>query len=157
MTVTLRPMAAAEFPAYRERLLEAYSADIARARGLPAGSALRQATQQTDELLPHGVCTYGQLLFIAVDDTGEPVGLLWLATHSPDGVQAGWIHAIEVDEAHRGNGYGRELMLLAVVESRRRGLTALRLNVFAPNVVARQLYESLGYEITSQNMAKRLD
>ena len=93
MTVTLRPMAAAEFPAYRERLLEAYSADIARARGLPAGSALRQTTQQTDELLPHGVCTYGQLLFIAVDDTGEPVGLLWLATHSPDGVQAGWIHA----------------------------------------------------------------
>src|SRR5262249_62147722 len=70
MTVTLRPMAAAEFPTYRERLLEAYSADIARARGLPAGSALRQTTQQTDELLPHGVCTYGQLLFIAVDDTG---------------------------------------------------------------------------------------
>ena len=85
------------------------------------------------------------------------MGLLWLAMHSPDGVQAGWIHAIEVDGAHRGNGYGRELMLLAVVESRRRGLTALRLNVFGPNVVARQLYESLGYEITSQNMAKRLD
>ena len=62
-----------------------------------------------------------------------------------------------MDEAHRGNGYGRELMLLAVVESRRRGLTALRLNVFGPNVVARQLDESLGYEMTSQNMAKRLD
>lgn len=83
--------------------------------------------------------------------------MLWLATNSPDGVQAGWIHAIEVDEAHRGKGYGRELMLLAEVESRRRGLTAERLNAFGPNVVARQQYESLGYEITSQNMAKRLD
>ena len=157
MTVTLRPMTEAEFPAYRERLLEGYAADIARARGLPADTALRLATQQTDELLPHGVRTSGQLLFIAVDDAGGPAGLLWLATHSPDGAQVGWIYAIEVDEAKRGKGYGRELMLLAEAECRRRGLTTLRLNVFGPNVVARQLYESLGYEVTSQNMAKRLD
>ena len=43
---------------------------------------------------------------------------------------------------------------LAEVESRRRGLTALWLNVFGPNVVARQLYESLGYVETGR---KELD
>ena len=83
--------------------------------------------------------------------------VLWLATRSPNGAQAGWIYDVEVDEAHRGKGYGREIMLLAERECRRRGLTSLRLNVFGPNTVAQRLYESLGYEITSQNMAKRLD
>jgi RimJ/RimL family protein N-acetyltransferase len=48
-------------------------------------------------------------------------------------------------------------MLLAEQECRQLGLRTLRLNVFGPNVVARRLYESLGYEITSQNMAKQLD
>jgi ribosomal protein S18 acetylase RimI-like enzyme len=157
MTITLRPMTEAEYPAYRDRLLEHYSADIAKARGLPAGEALRQATQQTDELLPKGVRTDGQLLFIAVDEGERSVGLLWLATHAPNGAESGWIYDVEVDEAHRGKGYGREIMLLAEQECRRRGLTSLRLNVFGPNIVARRLYESLGYEITSQNMAKRLD
>ena len=156
MTVALRPMTEAEYPAFRERLLEHYSADIAGARGLPAGIALRQATKQADELLPHGIHTDGQLLFTAVDDAGRPVGLLWLATHSPNGAQAGWIYDVEVDEAHRGKGYGREIMLLAEQECRRHGLTSLRLNVFGSNAVARSLYESLGYEVTSQNMAKRL-
>ena len=157
MTITLRPMTEAEYPQFLERLLENYSADIALARGLPADEARRQATQQTEELLPHGVRSDGQLLFTAVDDTGGPVGLLWLATRSPNGAQAGWIYDVEVDEAHRGRGYGREIMLFAEQECRRHGLTALRLNVFGPNVTARRLYESLGYEITSQTMAKRLD
>jgi ribosomal protein S18 acetylase RimI-like enzyme len=157
MTITIRPMAEAEYPAFRDRLLEHYSAEIAQARGLPADEARRQATQQTDELLPDGIHTDGQLLFTAVDEAGQPVGLLWLATRSPNGAQAGWIYDVEVDEAHRGKGYGREIMLLAEQECRRHGLTSLRLNVFGTNAVARHLYESLGYEITSQNMAKRLD
>ena len=157
MTITLQPMSEGEYPVFRERLLEHYSAEIAQARALPVDEARRQATQQTDELLPHGIHTDEQLLFTAVDDAGQPVGVLWLATRSPNGAQAGWIYDVEVDEAHRGKGYGREIMLLAERECRRRGLTSLRLNVFGPNTVARRLYESLGYEITSQNMAKHLD
>jgi len=48
-------------------------------------------------------------------------------------------------------------MLLAEQRCRQLGLTSLRLNVFGPNVVARRLYESLGYEITSQSMANQLE
>lgn len=157
MTVTLRPMTEAEYPVFLDRLLESYSADIGLARGLPADEARRGATEQLDELLPHGLDSDGQLLFTAVDDTAGPVGLLWLAIRSANGAQAGWIYDVEVDEAHRGRGYGREIMLLAEQECRRHGLTALRLNVFGPNVTARRLYESLGYEIMAQTMAKRLD
>jgi ribosomal protein S18 acetylase RimI-like enzyme len=157
MTITLRAMTEAEYPQFLERLLDSYSADIALARGLPADEARRRATEQLDELLPQGLHSDGQLLFTALDDTGGPVGLLWLATRSPNGAHAGWIYDVEVAEAQRGMGYGREIMLLAEQECRRHGLTALRLNVFGPNVTARRLYESLGYEITSQTMAKRLD
>jgi ribosomal protein S18 acetylase RimI-like enzyme len=150
-------MTEAEYPPFRDRLVEHYSADIAQARGLPADEARRQATQQTDELLADGVHTDRQLLLIAVDEAGARVGVLWVATCAPNGDQAGWIYDVEVDDGHRGKGYGREIMLLAEQECRQRGLTSLRLTVFGRNSVARRLYESLGYEITSQNMAKRLD
>jgi len=157
MPISLRPMTDDEYEVFRNRLVTGYAADIARADAISADAALVEAAKQTDELLADGTHTDGQLLFTAVDEAGRPVGVLWLATQAPRNQSGGWIYDIEVDEAHRGKGYGRELMLLAEQECRQLGLRTLRLNVFGPNVVARRLYESLGYEITSQNMAKQLD
>jgi ribosomal protein S18 acetylase RimI-like enzyme len=61
-----------------------------------------------------------------------------------------------VGEAFRGRGYGRAAMQLAEEEARRHGLRRLGLNVFGHNPVASSLYTSLGYEVTSQYMTKRL-
>lgn len=38
----------------------------------------------------------------------------------------------------------------------RRGVAELGLNVFGSNATARHLYESLGFQVTSQQMAKPL-
>ena len=157
MTLSLRPMTDDEYSTFRQRLLASYAADVAQAKAISADAALADAQKQTDDLLPDDLDTDGQLLFTAVGADDRAVGLLWLSTTSPGGAPAGWIYDIEVDESHRGKGYGREVMLLAEQECRQRGLASIRLNVFGPNLVARRLYESLGYEITSQNMAKPLD
>ena len=156
MSLSLRPMTDDEFAVYREQMVDGYAVDVARSKGLSAEDGRADAERQTSALLPDGRATAGQLLFLAVDD-GAAVGTLWLSTTAPTGIDAGWIYDVEIDASHRGKGYGREVMLLAEQQCRQLGLTSLCLNVFGPNLVARRLYESLGYEITSQTMAKPLD
>ena len=65
-----------------------------------------------------------------------------------------WVYDVEVDEAFRGRGYGRQTMLLAEREARARGMTSIGLNVHGKNTVALSLYDSLGYEVTTQQMKK---
>ena len=47
-------------------------------------------------------------------------------------------------------------MRAAEQELARRGVTRMALNVFAANTAAIQLYESLGYRVTAQQMAKQI-
>ncbi|HEY7048203.1 MAG TPA: GNAT family N-acetyltransferase [Jatrophihabitantaceae bacterium] len=155
MTVTLRAMSDDELAPLVERWQQRFASKIAPARGLSPDEATVQARKDFADLLPHGVRTDDQLLFVAEAD-GEPVGALWLSTRSPDGAAAAWIHEIEVEESQRGKGYGRAIMLLAEQECRQRGIDAIRLNVFGPNTTARTLYESLGYQVLFQKMGKGL-
>jgi ribosomal protein S18 acetylase RimI-like enzyme len=155
MTVRLRAMSEDELALLVEHWQERFAGNIAPARGLSRDEAVVQARKDFADLLPDGVRTENQLLFIAEAD-GERVGALWLSTRSPDGAAAAWIHEIEVDESQRGKGYGRAIMLLAEQECARRGIDAIRLNVFGWNTTARTLYESLGYEVLFQKMGKRL-
>ena len=47
-------------------------------------------------------------------------------------------------------------MLLAEEEAAARGMTSVGLNVHGQNTVARGLYDSLGYQVTAQQMKKVL-
>ncbi|MDN3905792.1 GNAT family N-acetyltransferase [Arthrobacter sp. YD2] len=67
---------------------------------------------------------------------------------------AWWVSDIEIHEDHRGKGYGRAAMQLAEVAAAEQGAATLGLNVFGYNTVARDLYESLGYETVSMQMRK---
>jgi ribosomal protein S18 acetylase RimI-like enzyme len=81
-----------------------------------------------------------------------------LAGQGPDGVAvlrfrlSIWDRGFEcylaelyVVPAHRGQGLGRALMQEAVREARDRGATTMDIGVNEPDVVARHLYESLGF------------
>ena len=65
-----------------------------------------------------------------------------------------WVFEVEVEAPFRGRGYGRAAMRRAEDEARARGMTSLGLNVHGHNVVARSLYESLGYDVTAMQMKK---
>jgi len=53
-------------------------------------------------------------------------------------------------------GFGRQLLAALETEIAGHGCTTIGLNVFADNGIARQLYESAGYEVTSMHMRKRV-
>ncbi|MFI9101453.1 GNAT family N-acetyltransferase [Streptomyces fildesensis] len=152
---TVRPMTAAEFPAWNEHKMIAY-VDGMVARGVPFAQASARAEADHSAALPDGPGTEGTLLLTLVHRRRD-VGTLWLRLRdaADPGVPA-WVFSVEVDEEHRGQGHGRTLMLVAERECLGAGVGTLGLNVFGGNTPALRLYESLGYATTRRHLFKRL-
>lgn len=153
--VVLRPMTVEEYPEFARRSLEGYVAQQVELGGVPPERAQPEGERSFAELLPDGLATPGHWLRIGEVD-GVRVGLLWVGLREGPGPTLAWVYDVEVDEPHRGKGYGRALMLAAEVLAWEVGAERLGLNVFGGNTVARGLYESLGYATQSVQMYKRL-
>ncbi len=151
----LRPMTAAQFSIWRARILPGYAAAHLRAGVWSAGEADSRAAKLIGNLLPAGVETPGVLLLSAETSDGNSIGMAWLVLDRPR-PGAVWIHNIEIFPGYRGKGYGRELLAAAEQHSLEHGAKEIGLNVFGGNIIARSLYESSGYEISSLQMRKRL-
>ena len=80
--------------------------------------------------------------------------MIWMKHEAPR--PQGFIFDISLEEAQRGKGYGRQVMLALEEIAKGMGLETLALHVFAHNTPAMKLYEKLGYEVVSQNMMKKL-
>lgn len=132
-----------------------YSLGQVGAGSMTADQALQLAEKQFADLLPDGVETAGHHLLIPETD-GDAVGILWI--HLADGTDSptAFIYDFMVDEALRGRGIGRQIMLAGEEYARERGAASMRLHVFGSNAVARHLYRSLGYDETNVAMAKPL-
>ena len=154
--VRLRPMRPDELPAFLEHSIQSYALGIETQGGQTAAFARQKSEADHATILPQGLDTPGHWLSI-VEADGERVGLLWLAERDSGGRRVIFIYDVEIDEAHRGKGYGRAVMELAEQEAHSLGIGRIELNVFGGNDVARRLYRSVGYVETSVQMAKDLD
>ncbi|MGS2615981.1 GNAT family N-acetyltransferase [Micromonospora sp. LZ34] len=153
MTLSLMPMTAAQLARLRVPLELSYAEGLARTDDLTPQAARAQVALQVDRLLPHGAATTGVLLRVAVADDAE-VGWIWVTLPGEDRPTMAWIHNIEVHPGHRGKGYAREMIRLVEAELARLGVGRLGLNVFGGNTAAIRVYESLGFQVTAQQMAK---
>ena len=146
-----------EFAAYRPRLAREYAEEHVQAGSWTPEEAPARSEAELDELLPAGLAQPDTLLLTATDEDGVAIGLTWIALVHPRGVaDAAWIFDIEVFVEHRGRGLGRALLTAAEEAVARHGRTRLGLNVFGSNEVARRLYESAGYVVTTQQLQKQL-
>lgn len=153
--IHLVPMTESEFETYLEKAIPEYAADKAGAGDWSEQEALERSRKTYQQLLPQGVKTENNYLFrIQVDESGEKIGVLWMRHEKPR--PHGFIFDIVLDETQRGKGYGKQAMLALEEIAKDMGLETIGLHVFAYNTVAMQLYKKLGYEVTSQNMVKRL-
>ncbi|WP_394553474.1 GNAT family N-acetyltransferase [Agromyces sp. MMS24-JH15] len=114
--------------------------------------AARQAS--VDRFFPEGRLIAGQFVFAIIAD-GEDVGWLWLGPWSEGGDQW-WVWDIHVREPHRRHGFGRAAMEFAERVAKEHGAPTLGLNVFAYNLPAIELYESLGFVAASLHLTKDL-
>ena len=153
--VRLVPMTESEFEVYLEKAIPEYAADKARAGDWSEDDALELSRKSYQTLLPQGIKTEHHYLFrIQIEETGEKIGILWMKHEAPR--PHGFIFDISLDEAKRGEGYGKQAMLAIEQVAKDLGIETIGLHVFTHNPAALQLYKGLGYEITSQNMGKRL-
>jgi ribosomal protein S18 acetylase RimI-like enzyme len=154
--VRLEPATADEYAAIRLLVLESHAGGLAEARRISLSDAREEAARKIDEVLPRALETPG-MLFRTAWVADQPVGHIWSALPAPpDRPEAAWVFFVTVHPECRGNGYGRAILLAAEEELIGLGVPRLELNVFGRNTVAIGLYRSLGYEVTSQQMAKPL-
>ena len=155
--ITLRPMTEAEFAEWQDVLARAYADEQVQSGNWAPEEALDRAREDSATRLPQGRDTPGMLFLNGLGPDGEPVGRIWLSVEHPRGTpDCAFLYDIEVDERHRGQGYGRALLAAAEEVARSHGVSALELNVFGGNASAIALYESAGYVVVQQQMRTRL-
>ena len=152
----LTPMTQSEYEAFLERLIPDYAADNVRAGYWSEDEALEKSRQQTMSLLSDGLQTKDHYLFTLYDGD-KAVGMIWLRAELDSPVKSGFIFDVEIKEEFRGKGYGKQAMLLTEEKARELGIKRMGLHVFAYNDVAKNLYERIGYKVSSMNMLKDLE
>lgn len=119
--------------------------------------AMALSVAEHQRLLPDGVTSKDQHLFVIQDPESElVVGHLWLAVQENLGLRQGYVYAVEIDHAFRRQGHARRAFLALESVGKALGLSSIGLHVFAFNLAAQALYESLRYRVTGLNMRKSL-
>ena len=144
-----------EFDAFLALAVPEYAADNVRAGYWDEAEALERSHKEFESLLPQGLQSENHFLY-TVYDGDSAVGLIWMRANMDRPTKSGFIFDIRIDEKFRGKGYGKQAMLLIEEKARELGLKSIGLHVFAVNTVERNLYESIGYEVGSLNMTKKL-
>ena len=95
-------------------------------------------------------------LFIAELSTEQIAGMLTIVTFNIPSGRKVLIEDVVVDEAQRGKGFGRELMLFAIDYAKSLGSESIELTSRPSRISANQLYQSLGFVIRETNYYKYL-
>ena len=82
-------------------------------------------------------------LWFVIDLGGKTIGFIWIQLLAQPGHAFGY--EIQLDEAYRGQGIGRQVMLVGQKVLRDHEIHKLQICVFATNAPARALYASLGF------------
>lgn len=154
--VTLREMRQDEYDAYTAQRDIEFVESLARS--LPLEAAKEKARQDRAQFLPQGLATERHRLLVAENAAGQVVGYAWLGLEEPRSktTETAWLYDIKVDEPYRRSGYATAILAAVEVLAREAGAIRLGLNVFGHNLPAISLYNACGYEVTAQQMARRL-
>ena len=151
----LLPMTQPELDAFLELAIPEYAADHIRAGYWDEAEALEKSRKEFETLLPQGVQSENHYLY-SIYDGDVAVGVIWMRVNMDPPTKSGFIFDLRIDEKFRGRGYGKQAMFLIEEKARELGLKSLALHVFAVDAVAPNLYESVGYEVSSLYMTKKL-
>lgn len=153
-------MTEVEFNNYLKSLIEEYSKDCVRSKGITLENARIQSELEIKVLLPKGFRTPDIFVcFIKNIYTSQYLGQIWYI-HEPIKKYT-FLADIEIFTEFRNKGFGTHALKLLEEEVNNLGCKAILLHVFKHNTEARRLYEKLGYEViqkvdTGFNMAKKL-
>ena len=144
-----------EYARFAEEQIVEYAQQLTRAGEATIENCLAVSRAHLQDLLTDRLRAAGHEILVATSARdGSRVGWLWLSP-PPDLLGAGhehtrWLSQLTIDEALRGQGWGRAVLLAAERYLTSAGVTHVWLRVFDWNIVARRLYMSSGYELAHQ-------
>ena len=145
------------FAGYREAVVLGYADDNVRSGRWPKEGALQRSYEDFDDSVPLGLATPDNFLYeILNTKTGSPVGIIWFAVVTKNGLKSAFVYDVEVKSEFRRHGYARAAFSAVELLVRALGLSSIGLHVFGDNTGAQALYRSLGYGVTGINMLKQL-
>ena len=148
--VTLQPISQERYAVWHTQIWELYEAELIQS-GVPEEKAKFEATEGFKHSMPNGILAPDNYVFDVIHES-SPIGVVWLVDQSSE-----WfIYDIDLAEDHRGKGLGRKTMHAIEAFVRDKQGRSINLSVFGFNTVARNLYESEGFEVTRLQMKKKL-
>lgn len=106
----------------------------------------------TEEKFREIISSEGTHFFAAEDEKGNISGILSAVVyHIPTGTKF-WIEDVVVDEAFRGQGIGKSLMLHAMLFAKALGAKSVDLTSRPSRIAANRLYQELGFELRETNV-----
>lgn len=155
--LSLISMTEDEFLLYEEFSIQDYAREQVKRGHWPKAGALQQAKQHYQQLLPQGLQTPQQYLWMVVDKKlGQKVGIIWFALHEQDGEQQAWVYDVRIFEGFRRRGYVTLTSQILAKQAAKLGATAVSVHVFEHNRAPREMYEKLGYVVTDTSILKKL-
>lgn len=151
--VAAAPLGLEEYDAWVEHGIRGFAQQVTDNNQVAYESALLQARNTFDRMLPNGMHTPHNEIW-NLKAGGRLVGRLWV--YNDEVLDEIFVCKVETLETERGKGYGRLAMRLAEQRAEAHGRGKIRLNVFASNTVANNLYHSLGYQVTAEFRIKGL-
>lgn len=112
-----------------------------------------------DSTHARAVIAEGQFDLWVAEEDGENLAGVLLGRRLPwtDNTIVGGVDTLLVAEQYRRKGIGRQLMEAAEAWYRHRKLDGMELRVDSRNVIARSLYESMGYYVVEEYVRTRRD
>ncbi|HEO8418512.1 Uncharacterized N-acetyltransferase YycN [Mycobacteroides abscessus subsp. abscessus] len=148
--INIALMNAEEYQTYLTSAIKYYAEEKVLSGNWKQEEAISKAEAEYTKLLPQGEKTERNFLYtIQKDDVA--VGVIWLAQKSE---KLGFIYDIHISEQYQGNGYAKEALKQIEIVGQELGLKKIGLHVFGHNLVARGLYEKVGYKTTNVLMEK---
>ncbi len=152
--VTLRPMLADEFPAYRDYFVVDYAEEIAINYGFTLEKSHAIARQELASDLPQTIATPDHVLLCIENEDSELVGYLWYRLM--DNGETAFGLDFTVFEPFRRKGYGKAAIDMLEKQLLHIGVQQLKLRVAFENKSALRLYETVGFNVTGYNMIKHI-
>lgn len=156
--VRFEKMSEEDFQEFLQPAIAEYAEEKVKAGTWAESEALQKSRDSFDGLLPSGMETQNQYLFVIIDSgSGNKVGYFWFQLIERLFGREAFIYDFKILEEFRGRSYGHQTMTAMDEMAKSMSIAKISLHVFAHNQIARKLYEKSGYHETDINMSKWIE
>ncbi|MMZ62167.1 putative N-acetyltransferase YycN [compost metagenome] len=145
--IKIRNMSEKEFEQFKEWSVNDYAKDLIKSKMSSDKDAYKCAEKEFNELLPMGLSTKNNFLYVMINHSLEKIGFIWYEKENT----SGFICDFLVMQNYRNKGYGFKTRKLIEKNAKDKGIRKLRLSVFKFNEPAYNLYNKLKYKVVEDN------